>query len=599
MRPIHALHEPRASPGTGCADGDVVSTERRDAIGSDEISTALDQLLSDDRLHMSERNRRFLRFVVEETLAGREARIKSYTIAVDVFGRAPTFDSISDPIVRIEAVRLRGALADYYAQDGVKADTRIDLPKGGYVPHFYRWREPQQSGHAEAKSPDDADAPGETPGRSGGRKSLHPAVSVSRKQLAGLAIGGLIFAGLFWLLPSQNGSSRDVPVLAIESVATAEEQAEGRAVADGLTLSIVSSLSRFPGLKLVHVREGRASGTREPVQAELDYILTSNLRVTDGSLRFWWSILNARTSETVWSETFDQSTVGNLPYKLEDRIAARVASRVAEPYGIVGSDISAQFKSNAIGYRCVLQARALFVSPDGSRQKRVRACLERTVAFEPDYADAWAALALAYLYEERPWRMSGIRDENLPHMALAAGERAVQLDPRSGFSQLALLASHFRLGDFAASDHAAKKALQLNPNDPEILYAVGIRTYVRGDREGGLSYIERSQELSGRVRPGAQFVLALDAYRSHQFEKAHQLLQGMDRGQIPLMDVLCAASHAKAGQQAAAMRDLEELLRQRPDYGLQMRTDLSLLHFDPELSDLLIDGARTAGLTVR
>ena len=84
-----------------------------DAPPSELVKSALERLLTGGKLKLSERNRRFLAFVVSETLAGRGERIKAYTIAVDVFGGAH-FDPTNDSIVRIEATRLRSALTAYY-----------------------------------------------------------------------------------------------------------------------------------------------------------------------------------------------------------------------------------------------------------------------------------------------------------------------------------------------------------------------------------------------------------------------------------------------------------------------------------------------------
>ena len=84
----------------------------------------------------SERNRGFLRHVVEEALAGHADRIKAYTIATEVFGRDPKFDPQLDSIVRIEAGRLRRAIERYYLTDGRASRVRIEIPRGGYVPVF-------------------------------------------------------------------------------------------------------------------------------------------------------------------------------------------------------------------------------------------------------------------------------------------------------------------------------------------------------------------------------------------------------------------------------------------------------------------------------
>jgi hypothetical protein len=80
----------------------------------------------------------FLRYVVDRTLAGRCAEIKSYTIAVEAFGRAPSFEPQADPIVRVEAGRLRRALDHYYASEGHNDPVIIELPRGCYVPRFRR-----------------------------------------------------------------------------------------------------------------------------------------------------------------------------------------------------------------------------------------------------------------------------------------------------------------------------------------------------------------------------------------------------------------------------------------------------------------------------
>jgi len=84
----------------------------------------------------SPRLKAFLQFVVERTLAGQAESIKGYTIGTMVFGRSDDFDPATDPIVRVEAVRLRMALARYYEEEGADNPVVISMPAGGYVPKF-------------------------------------------------------------------------------------------------------------------------------------------------------------------------------------------------------------------------------------------------------------------------------------------------------------------------------------------------------------------------------------------------------------------------------------------------------------------------------
>lgn len=103
-----------------------------------EIRLALDRILASPGFDKSEQLKSFLRFVVEETIAGRGDQIKAYTIAVDALGRDASFDPHLDPIVRVEAARLRRALETYYAGGGRDDSVVIELPTGHYVPVFRR-----------------------------------------------------------------------------------------------------------------------------------------------------------------------------------------------------------------------------------------------------------------------------------------------------------------------------------------------------------------------------------------------------------------------------------------------------------------------------
>ena len=85
----------------------------------------LHRVLGSPHFEASERNRRFLEYVVEETLAGRADRIKAYSIATAVFGRDANFDPQTDPVVRMEARRLRRSLERFYLAEGTSNSVRL------------------------------------------------------------------------------------------------------------------------------------------------------------------------------------------------------------------------------------------------------------------------------------------------------------------------------------------------------------------------------------------------------------------------------------------------------------------------------------------
>lgn len=108
-----------------------------DALPSpDVIRRQVQQILASSHFDASIRNRRFLAFIVEQALVGNGDRLKGYTIALEVFDRDPSFDPQLDPVVRIEAGRLRRSLERYYLTEGRTSAVVVSIPKGKYVPQF-------------------------------------------------------------------------------------------------------------------------------------------------------------------------------------------------------------------------------------------------------------------------------------------------------------------------------------------------------------------------------------------------------------------------------------------------------------------------------
>jgi hypothetical protein len=111
----------------------------RDVAHTDEAAharAALERVVTSAALSNSPQLVSFLRFIVGEALMGRGERLKAYTIATAALGRAADFDPQRDPIVRVEAARLRTALARYYEGPGRHDPLIIEIERGSYVPRF-------------------------------------------------------------------------------------------------------------------------------------------------------------------------------------------------------------------------------------------------------------------------------------------------------------------------------------------------------------------------------------------------------------------------------------------------------------------------------
>src|SRR2546428_3377074 len=128
--------------------GHVPSLSSPDA-APEVVRRQLDKLLASDWFARSGRMRRFLQFGVERALAGTGNEVKEYLVGVEVYDRAPDYDPRVDPIVRVEARRLRAKLDAYYASAGKDDSVLIQFPKGAYTATFVARPDQQHRKQAE------------------------------------------------------------------------------------------------------------------------------------------------------------------------------------------------------------------------------------------------------------------------------------------------------------------------------------------------------------------------------------------------------------------------------------------------------------------
>jgi len=105
-----------------------------DGILVQAVRDHLERIVADDLFSGAARLCRFLRFTVESKIGGREDEVKEFVIGREVFDRKDGYDPRLDPIVRVEARRLRAKLAEYYAGPGRAEPLRLEYPRGSYVP---------------------------------------------------------------------------------------------------------------------------------------------------------------------------------------------------------------------------------------------------------------------------------------------------------------------------------------------------------------------------------------------------------------------------------------------------------------------------------
>ena len=252
------------------------------------IREQLVRILKSGPFHQSPRRKRFLEYIVNETLAGRGERLKGYNVALEVFDRPKTFDPDVDPIVRIEAARLRDRLREYYEADGQNDPIRIDLPKGTYMPQI------------EFRHEDASRIP---------RQKVPPTQAVSST------------------VPS-------VAVLAFDDLSANQKLGY---LGDGVAEDIITALSRFPDLAVVartssFAYKGKAVDIRQ-VGNELgvDYVVEGSVRKDGDKLRIVSQLIDTKNGEHLWAERFDRT--GTNPWALQDEVTGMIVSAMTGEKG--------------------------------------------------------------------------------------------------------------------------------------------------------------------------------------------------------------------------------------------------------------------------
>lgn len=243
-----------------------------DSLTAAEVREELHRVLNSAQFITSNRNRRFLQYVVDETLAGRADRLKAYTIATMVFGRPDSFDPQTDPVVRMEARRLRQALERFYLVDPSPGRTGISMPKGSYVPDF------NGSGHTAEKA----------------------------------------------RLPSSGPAAHEIAVLVAGF--EAETMHEARC-------NLHLGLTRQLGIRLNDLGVSVAcSSTGSPLAGTAncwpEHVLSGNLAWVGEQLTATALLTLAETGRVVWGQTFRKSSSAEEVLAARDDLAGRIALAV-------------------------------------------------------------------------------------------------------------------------------------------------------------------------------------------------------------------------------------------------------------------------------
>lgn len=343
------------------------------------VQDELQRILDSPDFEGTPRRRKLLRYLVEEMLAGRDRELKGYTIATVVFGRDDDFDPQTDPIVRLEARRLRHDLDGYYASSGRDNAIRISIPKGQYAPTI-EWSEKDIGEVATTVSLQAEQVAATDPSP----RAPLGLLARSRRLAWGVALVlALLVVSTGYVYWSQSGLVRQEsshgPALAVMAFATDGSNAEHAALGSGFADQIMADLSRFSGYRL-YLPPATTSGTMtgDPMEIGdrlgLTYIVDGSVHFDAGadSIRISARLLEVDTHRIIWIGTFERPRSARSLFAIRDEIASAVASALGQPYGVIRKEESDRLReapratAAAVSMASARTASALRVAKSGT-----------------------------------------------------------------------------------------------------------------------------------------------------------------------------------------------------------------------------------------
>lgn len=400
-----------------------LSDQDSDEAKADAVRCQVEKILESEIFIGSTQLSKFLHFVVEEALAGRDASLKAYTIGVEVFGRGDDFDPQSDSIVRVEASRLRQKLREYYLTAGRSDHVFIDIPKGSYRPRFTT----NVSAQRQSTKPN---------GSSHDIKRGFLQIPVMLIALI-VVIAGVICLSL--LLNREQDHAGDMRLMTVDQQIVSLPSGPSIAVlpfinlsgdpsqdyfSDGISEEVISSLSRFRDLRVISGNASRPYQERGSDIAEtvdrygVRYILDGSVRRSQSRIRVTAKLISSETGAYLWAQEYDRELTVDNVIDLEEDIAANVVTRIAPPYAVIPREEMKELRShptdNLLAYECVLFAFYYWAHISPENHEKARRCLETAVALDPYYGRAWTYLTYVYIDEDR-W-LFNVRHDGPPSL---------------------------------------------------------------------------------------------------------------------------------------------------------------------------------------
>jgi adenylate cyclase len=519
------------------------------------IKAQLERILQSTEFRASDKQMQFLGFVVEETLQSRAAQLKGYTIAVAVYGRSESFDPQIDPIVRVEAGRLRRALAHYYLKAGRYDPVHIEIPKGGYIPTFHSARTPPSGERAHTSK--------------NRRTALPPEPSIAVMPLIDLA-----------------GNK------------------EQEYFAEGLTEELTTELARYQDIRVIASQSTMPFKNREvdPKVIGRDlgvrFLLMGSVRKDSITVKVSIRLIDTTSAEQIWGKSYKRDQTAADIIAVQEEISQSAIGLIADQYGLINRGMSKESRKKAPtdlkAYDATLQFYRYESELTPAAFKKAFTSLEQAIQIDPEYGLAWSMLG--HLHADN-YALGFCEIETPLEKALTFAQKGMALAPENQFAWDALTLVYFHRGEKETFLRHAAKTIALNPNSPYIIGVAGWHMMLYGEWDRGHALLKKGMTLNPYHPSWFHLAPFMEHYHRGDYENAYAAALKFNFPKLYLDPMMRAAALAQLEWEDHARAAVGKLLELEPDFATHGRSLMSRYVKVDGLIDRIFEGLQKAGLT--
>jgi len=515
-----------------------------------KIQEQLARLKASSEFKATPQQRKFLDFIVSETLAGNTNEIKGYTVATRVFGRGLDFNQSLDPIVSVQANKLRRALERYYLTAGKHDFIRIGIPKGTYVPTF------------------DEHANGQTNGTSSSGKG------------------------------SQTRFEGSWPSVLVRPFQNLTGDPELNYLTVGLATELAMEITRYQDIRVLMYDPERHGKRASDTLAR--FVIDGSVRQDKAVMKVAVHLVDTTTNTQVWGDMHQSDLEAAHLIAFQEDVARVIAVKIASEDGIISKNLSIESKnippSGLKTYEAILRYYEFDMVFSGGTFLRALEALKFASVNEPECGLVWTMLGRLYAVNYSLELMNLVTPLK---EAIGFSEKGVYLNPENQRARVILAFARLFSNEIPAGLAEVERALALNPNSLLFIDNIGYLFTLFGDWERGPALIRKAIKLNPYYNIIVHYALWVDWVRQEKYQQAYLETLNFRKPMFFWDPLMKAAAFGQLGRIEEGREATENLLKLKPDFPTRGRVLIGHYVKFEEIVERIISGLGQCGLEIR